>query len=230
MVHGSRVRPPDAWRAPAGYSYRRTPGVPPERSHHPPVDDRTRWDRRYRDGDWVDVREPAAVVREAVPWLPSRGRALDLACGAGRNALFLARRGLEVMAVDLSGEGLRRLRRRARAGDLPVQPVQADLERFAVRPGRFDVVVNTHFLLRSTFSLIREALAPGGLVLFETYNVDEIEILGGDVRRAYALERSELRRAFRGYRLLVYEEGVFRRPEGERGLARTIARKPVEEG
>lgn len=198
--------------------------TPPE-----PPDDRTRWNRRYREGDWIDAREPSAIVEEAGPWLPARGRAVDLACGAGRNALFLARRGLEVVAVDLSDEGLRRLARRAGNEDLPVLPVQADLERFELRPGRFDVVVNTHFLLRSAFGLIREALSPGGLVVFETYNVDEIEILGGDVRRTYALERGELRSAFRDYEVLVYEEGVFQRPEGERGLARMIARKPPDD-
>lgn len=189
-------------------------------------DDRARWDARYRESAWVDVGTPAPILEDADPWLPEKGRVLDVACGPGRNALPLARKGLEVLAVDLSGEGLRRMSRRMRAEELPVQPVQADVERFAVRDGSFDVVVNTRFLLRSVFTLAHNALAPGGLLLFETFNVNEIEILGGDIRRAYALERGELRRAFSRYEILVYEEGVFQRPEGERGLARMIARKP----
>lgn len=191
--------------------------------------DRARWDERYRNGDWIDVGEPSDIVKEAEPWLPAGGRVLDVACGAGRNALHLARRGLAVMGVDLSREGLHRLA--ARAGDegLSVCSVQADLNRFGVRKGAFDVVVNTRFLLRSAFPLIHDALAPGGLLIFETYNVDEIEILGGDIRREYALERGELRRAFPLYGISLYEEGVFERPEGERGLARMIGRKPEEE-
>ena len=192
-----------------------------------PPDDRSRWNARYRETGEAE-EEPAPAVSEAEPWLPERGRALDLACGTGRNALFLARQGLEVVAVDISGEGLRSLIRRARAEDLPVHPVQADLGRFSLPDARFDVVVDTRFLLRSTFPGIRRTLVPGGLLVFETFNVDEIEILGGDIRRAYALERGELRRAFADFRILVYEEGVFRRPEGERGLARLIARKPAE--
>lgn len=188
-------------------------------------DRRARWDERYRDGDWADVREPAEVLRRAARWLPPRGRALDLACGAGRNALFLADRGLRVMAVDLSIEGLRRTARRARRRRLPVLAVQADLNRFAVRSGTFDVVVNTHFLLRSTFPLIIEALVPGGLLVFETWSVDEIDVLGGDIRREYALEHGELPRAFADFEVLETREGVVARPEGERGLARLVARK-----
>ncbi|MFQ5690363.1 MAG: class I SAM-dependent methyltransferase [Gemmatimonadota bacterium] len=177
------------------------------------------------DGDWVDVRRPAAILLDAEPWLASPGVALDLACGAGRNALFLAERGWRVLAVDLSRDGFRRLSRRARSRGLTIQPVLADLERFGVRPGRVDLVVNTHFLLRSLFPLIRAALRPGGLLLFETFGIDELETLGGDVRRAYVLERGELPRAFPGFEILLHEEGVFEREEGERGLARLIARK-----
>ncbi|NIP60150.1 MAG: class I SAM-dependent methyltransferase [Gemmatimonadetes bacterium] len=187
--------------------------------------DRTRWDARYRDGDWSDERHPARIVEDAERWLPREGLALDVACGAGRNALYLAERGLRVLGVDLSREGLRLLERRARDRSLPVQGVLADLSRFALRPGRFDVVVSTHCLLREAFPLIRDALAPGGLLLFETYHVDELDVLGGDIRRAFALEPGELRRAFPELEILLYEEGVFQREEGERGLARMVGRR-----
>ncbi|MFP3948392.1 MAG: class I SAM-dependent methyltransferase [Gemmatimonadota bacterium] len=189
-------------------------------------DERTRWDDRYRAGDWPDVGSPAAIVEDALPWLDGRGTALDLACGAGRNALFLARRGYRVVGADLSIEGLRLLRKRAETEGLRVQPVLVELPRLELRAGSFRAVVNTRFLLRESFDLIRRALAPGGLLLFETYHVDEIDLLGGDIRRAFALEPGELRRAFSDFEILLYEEGVFQRPEGERGLARLIARKP----
>lgn len=188
-------------------------------------DDRARWEERYRAGDWADVDEPAEIVRDGLDWLKPPGTALDLACGAGRNALFLARQGFGVLAVDVSRAGLERLDRRI--GDLRIQPVHADLERFGTADDAFDVIVNTRFLLRSVFPLIRSALRPGGILLFETYHVDELDVLGGDIRRAYVLERGELRRAFADFELLLYEEGVFERAEGERGLARMIARKPA---
>lgn len=195
-----------------------------------PAEDRSRtrrpsWDERYAEGDWVDTGEPAAIVTDALPWLNRPGLALDLACGAGRNALFLARRGWRVVGVDLSLEGLRIMQRRAGAEELPVFPVLADAGRLQVRPGSFDLVVNTHFLLRGSFPLIRSALRPGGLLLFETFSVVELEELGGDIRRAFTLERGELLQAFQGFQVLLHEEGVFERADGERGLARLVASK-----
>jgi tellurite methyltransferase len=196
---------------------------------------RSRWDERYLEGDWVDAEEPASLLRECLPLLAeveaearARGRrpvALDVACGAGRNALFLARRGWRVMGVDLSLEGLRLLGRRARSEGLPVLPVLADAAHFQVRPGRFDLVVNTYFLRREAFPLLRRALRPGGLLLFETFSVLELDELGGDIRRAFTLERGELLQAFSHLQVLLHEEGIFEREEGERGLARLVARK-----
>ena len=190
------------------------------------MSDRDRWDDRYRKGDWVDSDEPSPIVVDARPWLEPPGLALDVACGAGRNALYLAQRGFSVVAIDISWEGLTRLNQRARAERLPVFPVHADLEQFAFPEAAFDLIVNTRFLLRSLFRAFRRTLKAGGLLLFETFSQDEIDVLGGDIRPAYALERGELPRAFADFEMLLYEEGVFERDEGERGLARLIARKP----
>lgn len=189
-------------------------------------EDRARWDERYGDGDWADVDEPARILKDAEAWLRPPGLALDVACGAGRNSLHLARLGFEVVAVDISRAGLTRLAARAQERRLPIHIVHADLERFALPPATFDVVVNTRFLLRSLFPQFRSTLKSGGLLIFETFNVDEIEVLGGDIRRAYALEHGELRETFSDFELLLYEEGVFEDAEGRRGLAKMVARAP----
>ncbi|MGH7546151.1 MAG: class I SAM-dependent methyltransferase [Gemmatimonadota bacterium] len=194
-------------------------------------DERRRWEERYAEGDWLPIDEPAVVVASAERLLPRSGLAWDVACGSGRHALFLARRGLRVIATDLSLEALLRVSARARVEALPVFPVHADLETWRPARGpRFDLIVNTYFLRRDLFVVYREALTPGGLLLFETYNVDEIETLGGDIRRTFALERGELRAAFEDLDILTYDEGVLETDEGERGLARMIARKPAGPG
>jgi tellurite methyltransferase len=186
---------------------------------------RTPWDERYAEGDWVDALAPSRILTDALSHLSRPGRALDLACGAGRNTLFLAERGWRVLGADLSLEGLRLLGRRARARELPILTVLADVGEFGVRPSAFDLVVNTFFLVREAFPLIREALRPGGILVFETFSVIELEELGGDIRRAFTLERGELLEAFGDFEVLLHEEGVFERDEGERGLVRLVARK-----
>jgi SAM-dependent methyltransferase len=179
-------------------------------------DDRVRWDERYAEGDWADADEPARILEDAEAWLVEPGLALDVACGAGRNALWLARHGFKVIAVDISWDE-----------NFDIQLVHADLESFALPPDTFDLIINSRFLLRPLFATFRNALKPGGLLLAETFTVDEIDVLGGDIRRAYALERGELRQVFGDFEILLYEEGVFEEAEGERGLARMVARRPA---
>ena len=65
-------------------------------------DDRSRWDERYRNGDWADTDEPGTILKQAEAWLSTPGLALDVACGAGRNSLYLARRGFTVISIDIS--------------------------------------------------------------------------------------------------------------------------------
>lgn len=187
---------------------------------------KARWDARYADGDRVDAPHPAEILADAEPWLPAEpGVALDLACGAGRNSRWLAERGWRVLAVDISRRGLRRLQARpVEAGR--VLPVQAELPALGLRSASVDLVLDTLFLLRDSFPLIRTALRPGGLLAFETYSTDELDVLGGDIRREYCVRRGELEVAFGDWEVLLHEEGVVEREEGERGLARLIARKP----
>lgn len=187
--------------------------------------DQERWDARYAEGDWVDSDEPSPIVEDSLPWLSPPGLVLDAACGAGRNSLFLAHYGFVVVSVDISWRGLHLLAKRARRERLPVHPVHADLDRFHLPDEAFDVIINTRFLHRSLMPEYERALKPGGLLLFETYNVDEIDELGGDIRREFALEHEELPNTFTALDILLHEEGVFERPEGRHGLARMVARK-----
>jgi SAM-dependent methyltransferase len=188
-------------------------------------EDRARWDERYKTGDWANTDKPARILEDAEAWLSPPGLALDVACGAGRNALWLARRGFTVFAVDISREGLERLRRRARDERLDIHLVQADLERFAFPGDKFDLIVNTRFLLRSLFPAFRGALKPGGLLLLETFSVDEIETLGGGMRRDHTLERGEVGEVFGEFEVLLYEEGTFEECGRKRGLVRFVGRK-----
>ena len=172
-------------------------------------DDQVRWDRQYRESD--SQEEPAAFLKEILEagrWGIAPGRALDVACGAGRNALFLAEKGFAVTAVDISRVGLDHGARRAKERSLSISWQQADLEGFQLPPGAYDLIVNINFLQRSLIPQIKSALITGGHVIFETYSVDQ-RAIGHPKNPSYLLAHNELLEHFRDFRVLYYREGKF---------------------
>lgn len=126
--------------------------------------DRERWDARYRDRDGAG--EPLASLHGLAEHMPRGGRALDVAGGAGRNAIWLARRGLDVTVADVSPVGLQLAQRNAAAAGLAVHTVAVDLEHEPLPPGPFALVLNTYFLQRRLFGQFAGVLAPGGRLVF----------------------------------------------------------------
>ncbi len=187
------------------------------------MNERRRWEDRY-GASAPAPRAPSALLASAVAMGP-RGRALDLACGDGRNALFLARRGFVVDAVDLAYAALRHLAVRARREGVAVHSIQADLERWPLPDSRYGIVVNTRYLQRSLFASMRRAVAPGGVVVFETFLRQQAEI-GHPRNPNFLLEAGELRHQFEGFDFLLYEEGLHEEGDGGAFLARMMARRP----
>ena len=190
------------------------------------LDDQMRWDRQYGRTDQPE--KPAAFLAEILDdghWVIAPGRALDIACGTGRNALFLAEKGFTVTAVDISRVGLEQGVQRAKERSLPISWQQADLESFQLPHGAYDLVVNVNFLQRSLIPQIKSALIAGGHVVFETYLIDQ-RAAGHPKNPDYLLAHNELLEHFRDFRVLRYREGKF----AERGelsfRAGIFAQKP----
>jgi SAM-dependent methyltransferase len=167
-------------------------------------DDRIRWNRKFEEGK--EFGPPSPLVQDYHRLAPG-GRALDLAAGTGRNAVFLAQRGFRVFAVDISDRAVRELRRSANAG---VIPVQADFDTFPLRAATFDLIVNCRFLDRRLFPFLREGLAPGGVLLFETARESDLPGVSQPSHRDYLLRTNELLHAFLAMRIVYYEETVIR--------------------
>ena len=110
-------------------------------------EERERWNARYRGGDHAG-ESPSAVLTAVEGLLPRSGRALDVAGGAGRHALWLARRGLDVTITDIAVAGLALAAERAHAAGLKIAARQADLENEPLPAGPWDLIVVFHFLLR----------------------------------------------------------------------------------
>jgi 2-polyprenyl-3-methyl-5-hydroxy-6-metoxy-1,4-benzoquinol methylase len=173
------------------------------------IEDKTRWDKQHESAR--GSAEPSGFLREifaAEAWPIPRGRALDLAAGKGRNALFLAERGFDVVAVDISSVALDEGKKRAAEKNLAITWQQADLEQIQVSEAAYDLVVNFNYLQRSLIPQIKAALKIDGYVLFETYLIDQPAI-GHPKNPAYLLEHNELLNFFRDFRVLYYREGQF---------------------
>ena len=190
---------------------------------------RAKWNKRYAEAgfepfpddpaEWLTEHD--SLLRTLAP-----GRALDVACGNGRNALHLARLGFEVDAVDISDFAIERLRAAAAERDLPITPKLMDLEDDHLPADRYDVAVNFNYLQRDLFDPLARTLRPGGLLIFETVAQAHLDELGEDFRQDYVLAPNELLRAFPGLLVRHYREGVVRRGGAERGVASLIAQRP----
>jgi tellurite methyltransferase len=185
--------------------------------------DRSEWESRYRERPDDGIRPPSRFLVAQRDRLP-RGRALDVACGDGRNALDLARHGWTVDAIDFAHAGLARLLALARHGGLSVNAVQADLQQFPLPRDRYDVVVNTRYLQRSLFTALKASVRRGGVVVFETFIRDQQQ-LGHPRNPAFLLERGELAERFGDFEILVYEEGRCATESEPAFLARMLARR-----
>jgi SAM-dependent methyltransferase len=169
----------------------------------PTILDRDRWNQKHRDAEFLF--EPSPFLAECRPHLP-KGRALDLACGLGANALYLASEGYEVDAFDWSFEGLRKLSSAARAMGLEVRTVACDLSQFPLPRARYDVLISFRFLDRTLWPAMVEALRPGGALVIETFN-ERYREARPEFRREYCLEIGELPKAFSGIlQMALYQE------------------------
>jgi SAM-dependent methyltransferase len=123
--------------------------------------DRQRWEARYQE-QGVRVREPSGLITALDDLLPRSGRALDLAGGTGRHALWLARRGLDVTLADIAPTALTLAADEARAAGLALATVVGDVESDGLPAGPWDLILTCHYLHRPLFEQFPEALAPGG--------------------------------------------------------------------
>lgn len=152
------------------------------------------WVRR-----WSHLAEPAATV-------------LDVACGQGRHMAWFAARGHAVCGVDRSAEALASARAH---GEVVLADIENDpwpLLTAAGQPRQFGALVVTNYLWRALFPTLLASLAPGGVLIYETF-ADGNETVGKPSRPDFLLQPGELLRVCQGLRVVAYEEGFLGEPE-----------------
>jgi tellurite methyltransferase len=188
-------------------------------------DEKTHWDARYREkpGSWTEPDELLVTACERFLGTTPPGLALDLAGGAGRNALFLLRRGWRVKLLDISEVGLSLAREKAAAEDLSPSLITqlVDLNSILdLGTDQYDLITVFFFLRRELFPALAAALKPGGLLIYKTYTTARRDFGGGPSDRRYLLEPNELREAFSSLQVLYYLETT-----DAKGAAQLVARK-----
>ncbi|MGA7793405.1 MAG: methyltransferase domain-containing protein [Candidatus Acidiferrales bacterium] len=188
------------------------------------------WNKRYRlrerPAEDLDAAPTPLLVEIASALAPGKAprEALDLACGAGRNALWLAERGWEVTAVDAAPAAIEILQRRAKERGLKINAVVADLEKgeFEIEPSRWDLVAMCYYLQRNFFEPAKRGVAPGG-ILISIVHINE----PGEEDGPHRLRPGQLEQYFAGWEILHRHEGKATDSAHHRPVAEIVARRPL---
>ena len=166
---------------------------------------RKKWDNRYR-GVSTNTDSVAEVLKINAELIPKSGKALDLACGLGANALFLAATGLEVHPWDISPVAIDKLNAIAQQQGYTLHTQCRDIVGHPPEPDSFDLVVVSRFLERALCPAIAASVKPGGLLFYQTYT-REHKGVGGPRNPDFLLAKGELLELFRNLEVVAYQEG-----------------------
>jgi len=187
-----------------------------------PDTDRLKWDAKYGRPDTAPS-QPSLLLVQLDDLVPRTGKALDVAGGAGRNAIWLAQLGLDVTLVDISEVGLEIARRRAADARVSLNTVAADIELEPLPAGPWDLIVSVHYLWRPLFAVFPGILKPGGILVFTQPTITNLQ-RHDKPPAEYLLDDGELPRLVGELEIVHYEEGWL--AEG-RHEALLVARRPV---
>ena len=187
--------------------------------------ERQEWDRRYTVGEYRPRTWASPFLEQWMDHFP-RGRALDLACGAGRNALRLAEAGHQVDAVDISRAAITMARTEAEHRGLEVAWQVADLDDAPLPADTYDAITVIRYVNRNLWPRLITALAQNGWLLIE-HHLQTTADVDGPRSHDFRLEPQELLEAFRTLRIVSYEEVLetSRRERTTYALARLVACK-----
>jgi SAM-dependent methyltransferase len=171
----------------------------------------THWDERFAEAGYFYGTEPNDFLRSVADLIPA-GRVLCLAEGEGRNAVYLASRGAEVTAVDVSAPGLAKTRALAAERGVEVHTVQGDLAGWPIEPGAWDAVVAIFCHLppeirAGVHQRVVAGLRPGGVFVLEAYTPEQLRYETGGPRVEELLMRvGDLRAELAGLELEIARE------------------------
>ncbi len=181
-----------------------------------------KWNAKYLVAAHLQDQSPDEELVRLSKQLPRKGLALDLACGLGKNSLFLARCGLTVEALDGSIVGLKRLNKAAASQGLAskITTHQTDIDTLNLAASQYDVILVVRYLNRQIFSMLQAAMKPGAKLIYKTYNKN-IRCQRPNFKLQYTIELDELTSLFSD--LQIVEDNA---SDHESVFSFMVARKP----
>jgi tellurite methyltransferase len=181
------------------------------------IEDKHRWNKRHVEKPMRHNVEPLLekFITEA-----NIGKALDIACGIGRNTHFMAEKGFEVDAVDISDYALSQVK-----DDSNINKIETDLDTYDIAPNSYELITNINFLSRRLHPQIKDALKSGGVLIYETFIIAHGDFANPS-NPEFLLRKNELLHSFIGLDIIYYEEkdDINLRGENTR-VASLVARK-----
>lgn len=181
------------------------------------------WENRYSDQNGLSVRPAGKLLVDNLSLL-TVGRSLDIACGEGRNSIFLAKKGYHVDAVDYSSNAIKNGRILSDEAGVKVNFMQADLEEYLIRPNYYDLIVNFNYLDRSIIPGIKNGLKKSGFIVFETFTIEQ-KFFGHPKNPDYLLAPNELLSMFDEFHIIYYREAVVEEEGKKKAIASLVASK-----
>ncbi|HFE37609.1 MAG TPA: methyltransferase domain-containing protein [Gammaproteobacteria bacterium] len=166
---------------------------------------KNKWNKIYADTA-IKQLSVSRVLSENEHLLPACGCALDLACGTGSDAIFLANRGLTVDAWDISDAVIEKLAEYASDNALSIRAQARDINQQPPLAHAYDVITVAHFLERDLMSVLLNSLKPGGLIFYQTFTKTVTEHYSGPKNPDFRLATNELLDLFSALQLVVYRE------------------------
>lgn len=170
-----------------------------------PEVDRIRWNEKYQLGQHASS-EPSLLLTDLDSFLPTSGRAIDVAGGAGRNAIWLAGRGLDVCVADVSEVALQLAEARAADASVSITTQRMDLESDPFPMGPWDLIVCVHFIWRPLLDIVPTVLAAGGILVCIHPTRSNLQRHAKPSER-FLLADGELPRLVKQLQVVHYEEG-----------------------
>ena len=185
--------------------------------------DRDKWNQRYAENSY-HKNNPVVLLADWLPKIPV-GKALDVACGAGRNSIFLAQTGFQVDAIDISPEGLHMARQQAGRQGLDINWIEHDLDQVYRFDTDYDLIIVMWYVNLALITQLCDCLAIGGYLLCEEHLITDQEVIG-PTSSNYRVAPGALREAVSEVDVLLYQEIIENSSTGERvASARIVAKK-----